>query len=82
MKDFNQRFDSSIKRLAFWEKLRASLANIERQIRKAGHLTPEDVRVLKVIRQALSESYRRSETATEYHKRQLEKLRKEYVNES
>ena len=82
MKEFNQRFDTSIKRLAFWQKLSASLANVEAQIRKSRHLTPEDVRVLKVIRQGVSESYARSERATEYHRRQLEKLRKEYLDES
>lgn len=81
MKKFNQRFTSSVKRVAFWQQLSAMLSSIEAQIRKAGDLTSEDVRVLKVIRQAISESYRRSETATDYHKRQLEKLRKEYVNE-
>ena len=82
MKEFNQRFDTSVKRVAFWQKLSASLANIEEQIRKSRHLTPEDVRVLKVIRKGVSESYERSERATEYHNRQLEKQRKEYVNES
>ena len=82
MKDFNERFNTCRLRVAFWQKLSARLADIEALIRCHGHLTPEDVRVLKVIWRALSESYSRSQKAKDYHGRQLEKLRKEHVDES
>ena len=81
MKNFNHQFNTCRMRVAFWEKLSSDLANIEVLLREQGHLSAEDVRVLKIIRQALAESYGRSQKAREHHDRQLEKLRKEYVDE-
>ena len=79
MKSFNHRFNTCCMRVSFWEKLVAILAKAEKLSREQGHLTPEDVRVLKIIRKAINESYKRSKTAEKHHTRQLEHLRKEYL---
>ena len=81
MKSFNHRYNRCMKRVAFWGKLSARLTEIEALLHEQGHLTSEDVRVLKVIRQTLAGSYSRSQKAKEYHGRQLERLRKEHVDE-
>ena len=81
MKNFNKRFHASCMRKSFWHRLREILARAESVSQRQGQLTSEDVRVLKIVRQAIRESYERSETALEYHSRQLEKLRREYLNE-
>ena len=79
MKNFNHRFHTCCMRVAFWHKLSTYLANIETLTHSQGHLTPEDVRVLKIVRKAIKESYSRSQTAEVHHTRQLEKLRREYL---
>lgn len=81
MKSFNHRFNTCCMRVSFWEKLAAILAKAEKLSREQGHLTPEDVRVLKIVRRAIKESYKLVDRQREYHNRQLKKLRKEYVNE-
>ena len=81
MKTFNHRFNTCCMRVSFWEKLVAILAKAEKLSREQGHLTPEDVRVLKIVRKAIQESYSRSQTAEGHHTRQLEKLRREYLYE-
>ena len=82
MKSFNHRFNTCCMRVAFWQKLSACLANFDEMTRSQGHLAPEDVRVLKIVRKAIKESYIRSQRAEEHHGRQLWKLRKEYLNDS
>ena len=82
MKSFNHRFNTCCMRVAFWQKLSACLANFDEMTRSQGHLTPEDVRVLKIVRKAVNENYRHTKKAEEYHSRQLQKLRKEYLNDS
>ena len=82
MKSFNHRFNTCCMRVAFWQKLVAILVKAEKLSREQGHLTPEDVRVLKIVRKAVNESYRHTKKAEEYHSRQLQKLRKEYLNDS
>ncbi len=68
MKSFNYHFNTCCMRVSFWEKLAAILARAEKLSREQGHLTPEDVRVLKIVRRAIKESYKRSKTAEEHHK--------------
>ena len=82
MKGFNYHFNTCCIRVAFWQKLSEYLANLETLIRGQEHLTPEDVRVLKIVRKAVKESYKHTKKAEEYHSRQLQKLRKEYLNDS
>ena len=81
MKSFNHHFNTCCMRVSFWEKLGAILARAEKLSREQGHLTPEDVRVLKIVRRAIKDSYKRSKTAEEHHSRHLEQLRREYLNE-
>lgn len=81
IKSFNNRFNTCYIRLAFWHDLRVNLGSLEVLIRNQEHLTPEDVRVLKIIRKGIKDSYGRSQRAEEHHSRQLRKLRKEYLNE-
>ena len=80
MKSFNHHFNTCCMRVSFWEKLAAILAKAEKLSREQGHLTPEDVRVLKIVRRAIKDSYKRSKTAEEHHSRQLKQLRREYLN--
>lgn len=82
MKGFNHCFNTCCIRVAFWQKLSEYLANLEALIRCQGHLTPEDVRVLKIVRKAIKESHSHTKKAEEYHSRQLQKLRKEYLSDS
>ena len=81
MKSFNHRFNRCCMRVAFWQKLSAYLANLEGFIRGQGHFTPEDVRVLNVVRKTIKDSDELSKQQSKYHSRQLERLRKEYINE-
>lgn len=81
MMSFNHRFNRNCMRVAFWQKLSACLANLEGFMRSQGHLTPEDMRVLNTVCKALKESYELVKRQKNYHSRQLEKLRKEYINE-
>ena len=81
MKNFNHRFNTCCMRVAFWQKASEYLAKLETLIRSQGHLTPEDVRVLRIVRKGIKESYMHTKKAEEYHLRQLEKLRKEHLNE-
>ena len=81
MKSFNHRFNTCCMRLSFWQKLSVCLANIEALIRGQGRLTSDDVRILQIVRKAIKESYSHTKKAEEYHSRQLEKLRKEHLNE-
>ena len=78
-KKFNEKFQSSCMRISFWQKLSVALSRAERLSQSQGNLTPDDKRVLKKIRQAIRDSYKRSEIAERYHSRQLERLRREYL---
>ena len=78
-KKFNEKFHASCMRISFWDRLRAALLKAERLSQSQENLTPKDRRELKIIRQAIRDSYKRSEIAERYHSRQLERLRREYL---
>ncbi len=78
-KKFNEEFHRSCMRMNFWDRLRLSLEQVETLTEARGSLTHEDIRVLKIIREAIRESSKRSARAESYHRRRLEQLRKEYL---
>ena len=79
--EFTKKFNVCCSRVAFWESMAAHLAMFEGLVHRRENLTHEDRKRLRVIHSALYESYELSRKQEKYHIRQLERLRKEYIDE-
>ena len=77
----NHQYNEELTRTSFWVEMAALLASFERLVPKQGHLTPIDRKALKYIQGVLSESYELAEKQRGYHSRQLERIRRDYLNE-
>ena len=77
----NHQYNEELTRTSFWLETASLLASFERLAPKQGHLTAKDKKVLKYIRGVLCESYEMAEKQRSYHSRQLERIRRNYLNE-
>ena len=77
----NHQYNEELCRTCFWLEMTAHLANFERLVHKRDHLTAKDKKALKQIHRALYESYLLAEKQRSYHSRQLERIRRNYLNE-
>ena len=78
---FTRQFNVICDRVSFWENMAAHLAMFESLVHRREYLTHEDRKTLRRIHDALYESYGLSVRQNKYHSRQLERLRKDYINE-
>ena len=78
----NHQYNEELMRAAFWLEMAAQLSGFECLVRKTEHLSPTDKETLKRIKKALSESYSLAERQKNYHSRQLERIRRSYLDES
>ena len=76
MTNFNKRFNNLCSRVNFWFNLTAHLAGSENLLKAQGHLTPEDVKALKLIHHGLAECYKAANDRLILHKENLYSLRK------
>ena len=81
MKDFTKKFNVCCSRIAFWESMAAHLAMFEGLVHRREYLTHEDRKTFRRIHDVLYESYEQATKQCKYHSRQLERLRKEYVDD-
>ena len=82
MTKFTRRFNGACSRVCFWQELTAKLADFDSLIKRREHLTPDDVRALVKIHNALYECYTASNKQVVYHKTELTKLKEAYLHES
>ena len=77
----NHQYNEELCRAGFWLEMTAHLANFEQLVHKREHLTATDKKTLKRIHKALYESYLLAEKQRNYHSRQLDRIRRKYLNE-
>lgn len=78
---FTMQFNVICDRVSFWESMAAHLAMFEGLVHRREYLTHEDRKTLRRIHDVLYESYEHATKQRKYHSHQLERLRKEYINE-
>ena len=76
----NHQYNEELGRISFWLETASLLASFERLVPKQGHLTAKDKNALKYIQRMLCESYEIAEKQRSYHSRQLERIRRNYLN--
>ena len=77
MSNFNKRFNNLCARVNFWFNLTQHIASSEKLLKAQGHLTPDDVKALKLIHHGLAECYKTANDRLILHKENLYSLRKE-----
>ena len=77
----NHQYNEELTRAAFWLEIATQLSGFERLVHKTEHLSPMDKETLKKIKTALSESNKLADQQRRYHSRQLERIRRSYLNE-
>lgn len=82
MTKFTKRFNSACKRVAFWHIMTARLNDFASLVNQREALTPEDVKTLRRIHEALYECYLLAKDRKNYHKGDMEAIRKELSHES
>ena len=77
----NRQYNEELTRFCFWLEMSAQISGFERFVHRTEYLSPTDKETLKRIKKALSESYRLAERQKNYHSRQLERIRRNYLDE-
>ena len=77
----NRQYNKEVERTSFWLEIASLLATFERLVPKQSHLTAKDKKALKYIQRVLSESYKLAGKQRSYHSRQLERIKRDYLNE-
>ena len=77
----NHQYNEELTRTAFWLDTMTLLASFERLVRNQEHLTAIDKKTMKEIHRALYESYLLAKKQKNYHIRQLERIRRNYLDE-
>ena len=77
----NHQYNEELTRAAFWLEMAAQLSGFERLVKRREHLSATDKKTLRRIHKTLYESYELAHKQKEYHSRQLEKIRRNYLDE-
>ena len=77
----NHQYNEELTRAAFWLEMAAQLSCFERLVKRREHLSATDKKTLRRIHKALYESYELAQKQKEYHNHQLEKIRRNYLDE-
>ncbi len=80
MSKFNRKFNSACSRVAFWQDLTASIANLDYLMKASASFTPDDVKALQVIHNKLFECFSLSKSRLHVHGQRINTLRKEFLN--
>ena len=77
----NHQYNEELTRAAFWLEIATQLSGLEHLVHRTEYLSSTDKETLKRIKKALSESNKLAERQKNYHSRQLERIRRNYLDE-
>ena len=77
MKKLSDKFNKTYSRVAFWHSLTTTLSSVTATMRQQASLTPDDVKTLNAIDQALRVSINAARQRYTLHREHFDALRKE-----